>query len=260
MLAAPPRPATHRVPYGAAPEQFVDLYLPEHPPRGERYPLTVAIHGGFWRAQYDLAHLSHACAALAAAGTAVASLEYRRVGQDGGGYPGTLHDVDAAWDLVRSLADAHRLNTRRVVIVGHSAGGQLALRLGARLAAGHLPMQIACVVALAPLADLARGHAAGLGAGAIDTFLGGSPDTAAAAFVDASPAAHLPLGVPQVVIHGELDDVVPVSLSEEYVHRARSLGDSVELVVLPGADHYCLVNPHSADWLVVRRYLQESSE
>lgn len=261
MLAAPPRPATERIAYGEAPEQFVDLYLPAHPPRAERHPLVVAIHGGFWRAQYDLAHLSHACASLAAAGIAVASLEYRRVGQPGGGYPGTLRDAAAALELVRSVADAHRLDTTRVVLTGHSAGGQLALWLGAQRAVerpvGHEPMRIASIVALAPLSDLVRGHAAQLGAGAIDAFLGGSPEQVAAAYVDASPAAHLPLGVRQVLIHGEHDDMVPIALTEEYVHRARALGDAVELVTLPGADHYCVVNPHSAEWPVVMHHLRE---
>ncbi len=254
MLAAPPAPPSHRLAYGSAAEQFVDVYLPE--PSAEAAPLVVAIHGGFWRAQYDSSHLSHACAALAADGFVVASVEYRRIGQDGGGYPGTLHDVAAALARLQSEQARFGFDPRRILACGHSAGGQLAQWLAARRPLeGELVIR--GVVALAPVSDLVRGHALGLGRGVIETFLGGAPEQVPPAYLEASPAAHLPLGVRQIVVHGELDQEVPLALSVDYVHRARELGDDVRLLTLLGADHYCVVNPRSNEWRQVVQALQE---
>ena len=253
LLAAPPVPPEHRLAYGTAPSQYVDLYVPAQRPVSGLHPTVVAFHGGFWRAEYDGAHFSHACAALAREGFAVASVEYRRIGQNGG-FQGTLDDAAAALALVHGMADRFALDRARVLALGHSAGGQLALWLAARRPVAALDaeaQQMAGVVALAPVADLVRGQALGLGAGVIETFLGGTPEDAAAAYVAASPAALLPLGVRQVVIHGEHDDVVPVALVEQYVHRARELGDDARLEILPGADHYCVIDPRSAQWATV---------
>lgn len=239
MLAAPPVPATHRLVYGDSPQQFVDLYLPEGP---GPHPLLVAIHGGFWRALYDLGHLSHACAALASMGFAVASLEYRRCGQPGGGYPGTMDDVSAALALLATRTD---LDLTRVALLGHSAGGQLAL-----CAAKHGPpsMQIAGVIGLAPLSDLVHAFALDLGQGAIGSFCGGSPEEVPAAYAAASPAARLPLGVRQIVVQGELDDIVPLALAVPYCAQAKQAGDDVLLDVLPGADHFSVIHPRSKEF------------
>lgn len=254
MLAAPPVRASRRLPYGAHAEQFVDLYLPSE--RALRHPVVIAIHGGFWRSRYDLAHLSHACAALAAEGFAVASLEYRRIGHEGGGYPGTLHDAAAGVALVQAVQDRFSLDSSRMVTLGHSAGGQLALWLAERSVGADGP-PIAGVVALAPVSDLVAGHALGLGGGVIESFMGAGPEAAAAAYAVASPAARLPLGVRQVLLHGENDEEVPLSLSRGYVQHARDRGDDVQLVVLPGGDHYCVIDPRSKEWSQVVAHVRE---
>lgn len=244
LLERPPAHADRRLVYGDAPEQIVDWFEHQPSPR----TLVLAIHGGFWRAAYDNRHLSHAARAWAR-GRTVASLEYRRSGQPGGGYPGTLDDVVlAARTAVRACPSA-----TRVVLIGHSAGGQLALWLAAERERWCESVQIAGVVALAPVADLLHGHALGLGGGAIEAFMGAPPN---ASYAHASPAARLPLGVRQIVIHGERDDQVPLAASVRYVEAARAAGDHVDLWTLPGADHYCIVHPDAEEFLRVQQALE----
>ena len=175
-----PQPAPdHRLPYGPDPLQFGELRLPAGP---GPHPVAVVIHGGCWLAEYDLGYMSGLAAALAEAGIATWSVEYRRVGDDGGGWPGTFADVAAAADSLRELAGARDLDLTRVVAVGHSAGGHLALWLAARhrLAPddplrGQPPLPLAGVVALAGIPDLAS-YAAPEGCGAaVAELLGGQP-------------------------------------------------------------------------------------
>jgi acetyl esterase/lipase len=134
IFSTPPPPATERIPYGPDPLQFGDLRLPEGP---GPHPVVVVVHGGFWRARWDLEHIGHACAALTReAGVATWCIEYRRIGNEGGGWPGTFLDVGAATDFLREIAKTHSLDLDRVVTIGHSAGGHLAVWLAARQ---HIP-------------------------------------------------------------------------------------------------------------------------
>ena len=249
ILSEPPPLATTRVVYGPDTQHFADLYLPEG--RGV-HPVIVGIHGGFWRAKYDLAHFGHAAAALARAGFAVFSLEYRRIGQEGGGCPGTLHDVARGTDFLREVATKHSLDLKHVLTLGHSAGGQLALWLAARNGLpdlrGALPQPLHGVVALAPVCDLVRAWELRLGDGVVETFMGATPSAAPDRYKLASPAARLPLKVPQRLLHGSADDSVPIALSEGYVRAGKSAGDDVELIRMEGAGHFDLINPRSASF------------
>jgi acetyl esterase/lipase len=134
ILTLPPPKADTRISYGDDPVQFVDLRVPKG--KGP-HPVVIFIHGGYWRAEYDLTHTGHLCAALAAAGFATWNMEYRRVGQPGGGYPGTMDDVRSGALLLKKTAPEHDLDLSHVVIAGHSAGGQLALWLAAQTCAGR---------------------------------------------------------------------------------------------------------------------------
>src|ERR1700733_13085261 len=117
LLALPPPPADVRLAYGSDPNQFLDLRLPSSEEKSKaRYPLIINIHGGFWRAKYNLDNAGHLCAALAAKGLATANLEYRRVGNDGGGWPGTFSDIRAAYGFLLQNAPAHNLDSRRIVL------------------------------------------------------------------------------------------------------------------------------------------------
>jgi acetyl esterase/lipase len=245
----PPAPT---LAYGAHPEQVANLHLPGagEPP----FPTVVLVHGGFWRARWDRTTTTPLARDLAARGYAAWNVEYRRVGADGGGWPGTLQDVAAAVD---HLAEIEEADARRVVAVGHSAGGQLALWLAGRhrlepgLPGSAPRVGLRGAVALAAVCDLERGHRAGLGDGAVAAFLGGSPAEVPERYAAASPAALLPLGVPQLLVHGGRDDLVPLDQSEGYARLAREAGDDVELVAPVEADHFDVIDLGHAAWAAV---------
>jgi acetyl esterase/lipase len=254
-LARLPQPAADRViAYGEAPQQHVELRLPKG--RGP-HPVVVVIHGGCWEAPWAADHVRALAAALAAEGYASWSLEYRRLGDPGGGWPGTLADVGRGADRLRRVAAEYSLDLSRVAALGHSAGGQLALWLAARkrLPARsplHVdePLPIAGVVSLAGVADLAAGASDHVCGDAIRRLLGG--EVATENLAQASPIALLPLGVPQRLVCGALDSLVPNELSIRYRAAASRAGDPVELSIVEGAGHFELVDPNGPAWPAVR--------
>jgi len=192
---------------------------------------VVMIHGGFWRPTYDLSHASHLCAALAQTGISVASLEYRRAG-----WPTTFDDVIAGFLAARKETSP--------VVMGHSAGGHLALRLASEKPA------MTGVVSLAPVACLELAYEENLGSGAVTDFLGGKPSENPSVYADADPVKHSS-SVRRVLIHGTDDDVVPISNSRAYVAARRTDSGAVRLVEISGADHFDLIDPSSRAWAVV---------
>jgi acetyl esterase/lipase len=252
ILALDAPPADARVAYGPAPQQFGELWVPRGP---GPHPVAVVIHGGCWSAPYGEDHIRPVCAALARAGVAAWCLEYRRLGDDGGGWPGTFEDVARGADYLREIAPTRGLDLRRVVAVGHSAGGHLALWLAGRARLpeadplrGKAPLTLRGVVGLAPIPDLARAAADHVCGDAAASLLGGLPGAQAARYAVASPIGLLPLGVPQEIVHGREDRIVPVGLSERYVAAAREKGDAARLVVVEGAGHFDLIAPTSKAW------------
>jgi acetyl esterase/lipase len=215
--------------YGPAPSQFVEVW-------GEHGPWVVVIHGGYWRARYGRGLMDPICRATAARGYRVANLEYRRIDgddpADGGRWPAMLDDV---------LAGIDALDGAPAMIVGHSAGGHLALLAGT--------LRSVPVAALAPLTDLVAG--ADLSNGAARTLVAGG-DAAAA-----SPITRVPLGVPQLVIVGEADTDVPVDQSLRYVSAAQEAGDDIALHVLSGADHFVFLDPDSPATALWWRWLDD---
>jgi acetyl esterase/lipase len=238
--------------YGQGAQQFAELSLPGGV---GHFAVIVLLHGGFWRAPYDLTLMDDLADDLVARGYAVWNIEYRRVGDAGGGWPGTFQDVALATDLLVTLGISHSLNLKRVVAIGHSAGGHLALWLAARqhlpaseITTGTLPLLLAGVISLAGAVDLEQVWRLRLGNDAAAALLGGSPMELPERYQLASPAAQLPLGVPQRLIHGSADDRVPLIVSQDYVKHAVGAGDSVKLLELPGADHFVLIDPGSHAW------------
>jgi acetyl esterase/lipase len=233
--------------YGPDEEQYAELYLPGGDPVG----VAVVLHGGFWRAAYDSSLGRPLARDLAARDWIAYNVEYRRVG-NGGGWPATLLDVAAALDQLAELD----LDLTRVVTIGHSAGGHLAVWAAARAtlpdaAPGSSPrVAVTGVVAQAGVLDLRTGAARGVGGTAIADFLGGSPDEVPDRYDWADPIARVPLAVPVVCVHGHDDDSVPLAQSEAYVSAATAAGGEAELVVSEG-DHMAHVDPASTAWAAV---------
>jgi acetyl esterase/lipase len=240
--------AIHR--FGAGPDGYGELWLPLG---GGPHPVAVLIHGGFWRSAYGLDLMDGLAADLQARGVAAWNLEYRRLG-GGGGWPATFIDVAAGVDRLTTIAAGQRLDVSRMVVAGHSAGGHLALWTAARatLPAGapgaSPPLRPRLAVALAGVCDLAVAAERGLGGGAAVELMGAPPEAAPDAYALASPAARLPLGVPQLLVHGTADDCVPVDMSERYQAAATAAGDRCRLIRLPGVDHYAPIDPGSDAW------------
>ncbi|ADU11635.1 hypothetical protein ML5_6192 [Micromonospora sp. L5] len=244
VLTRPSPPPDATVSYGDHPDQCADLRLPagDGPPR----PLVVVVHGGFWRAEYDRAHTGPMAAALAALGHPVAQIEYRRTGRPDGGWPHTLTDVRAGIAALPELAAAAlpgRVAPVPPILVGHSAGGHLALYVAA-----HAPETVGGVLALAPVADLAQAYRLDLDEGAVAALLGGGPDDVPDRYTAADPSALVPTRTRTVVIHGDQDVQVPIAISRSWVAADRAAGGSATLVELPECEHFGLIAPGSTAW------------
>ena len=224
--------------------------------------MVVLIHGGFWRARYKLRLSDDLVGDLAERGWAVWNLEYRRLGwRSGGGWPATFEDVAAGIDVLGTLNEP--IDLARVYSIGHSAGGHLALWAAARKglpagAPGAEPrIRPAGAVAQGGVVDLREALRLHLSRDVVRRLLGGPPGKHPRRYDAASPIERLPLGVPQLLIHGEADDVVPISIARGYHRRALEAGDPCELISLPGVGHMEHVDPGSAAWPPVVRWLEE---
>lgn len=268
VLDRNPPKADLRLPYGSLPLQFGDLWLPKPAPNHpiSRFPLIVFIHGGWWQSAYDLGYAGFLCEAMRALGVAVWSLEYRRVGNPGGGWPGTMQDVAAGMDHVVMLASAYPIDLHRVIAAGHSAGGHLAFWLAGR---HHIPhtsplaepqpnLGLRGVVGLAGAVDLrltielTNFFSFRNGAPSVRDLMGGDPKQYPERYAAADPGQLLPLGVPQMLVQGTDDDQIPPQLPARWADNARRQGDHVDLRIIPGADHFDIVDPESSTWHVTR--------
>ncbi|MFK4241344.1 alpha/beta hydrolase family protein [Micromonospora chokoriensis] len=256
VLTRPAPKPDRTVAYGDHPDQVADLRCPAE--TGPARPLVVVVHGGFWRAEYDRQHTGPLAAALAAAGYPVAQVEYRRTGQPGGGWPGTLTDVlTGVAELPALAAEAlpDRVSRAAPVLLGHSAGGHLAMYVAATA-----PATVAGVLALAPVADLGEAYRRDLDGGAVAALLGGGPTEVPDRYAAADPRVLVPVQTRTVVMHGSEDRQVPAEMSRDFVTAARAAGSDISLVELPGCEHFGLIDPESPAWpqvLVMLRSLHD---
>jgi acetyl esterase/lipase len=256
LLAMPQPRADRATAFGPAPQQVAELRLPKGP---GPHPVVILIHGGCWQAQWGFDHVRSLAAALRAEGWAVWSLEYRRLGDPGGGWPGPLEDVARGADHLREVARTHSLDLERVVAVGHSAGGQLALWLAGRhrlprdsSLRAPSPLRLRGVVSLAGITDLRAGAEAGVCGDAIRQLLGGEPPDLPDRLGLASPIELVPLGVPVRLVCGARDPIVPMEQARAYEAAATRAGDTVAVEVVENVGHFELVNPSSSAWPAVR--------
>ena len=243
ILSLVPPPADVRIAYGSDPHQFGDLRRPRSNPP---HPVVMNIHGGYWRSRYNLVHAGHLCAALTAKGLATWNVEYRRLGDEGGGWPGTFEDILQSYQFLLHIAKQQGLNTEQVLVIGHSAGGQLALCLAAH------ETSVRQVVALAGVIDLQNAWELHLSNNAVAEFLGGSPIEPANVYGEADPM-QLHITARQWVIHGSADDAVPPGFSRDYYQHKKKRGEDVNLIEIEDAGHFDLIDPRSSTWSQVER-------
>ncbi|HEX4019186.1 MAG TPA: alpha/beta hydrolase [Frankiaceae bacterium] len=247
------------VPYGSHPQQDAEVTFPAA--SAFPAPLILLFHGGFWREQWNRDHLRPFAAALAEQGYAVANIEYRRVGGDGG-WPSTLVDAATATDTLPGLIDAlqpGRVDLSKVVTLGHSAGGHLSLWTALRSQIPQdspgwvaAPPALAGAISLSGAIDLTEAFRLNEGNGAVTQFLNGGPDEVPDRYAAADPAL---IGIPHapvVLIHGEKDDVLHVAMSRDYASRY-----GATMVELEGGSHMDMVDHESAAWPLLLNALHE---
>jgi acetyl esterase/lipase len=251
--------------YGSAPSQFAELFLPGGT---GPFPVAVLVHGGCWTKEFGgITQLRNLAGALAERGIASWNIEYRRVDEAGGGYPGTYQDVNAALAMLAQQAQRYPLDLKRLVAVGHSAGGQLVQWMAGRPripATSPLyqpdPLPVRNVVSLGGLADLRREQA--LIKSSCDREIGqltGAPgDKRPDVFSDTNAGDLLPNGSRTILVTGELDRISPPRVARDFAARARAAGDAAEVVILPGASHYDEVSAGSHAWPLVLQAIESA--
>jgi acetyl esterase/lipase len=265
VLSRPAPTADHRIHYGPGPYQFGDLWLPSTAAKS-LLPLVVFFHGGWWKSEYDLGYAGHLCADLKKQGIATWSVEYRRVGSTGGGWPTTFQDAAAGFDYAATLAKTYPLDLSRVVTMGHSAGGHLAFWIAGRhhidphseIYEPRPQVPLRGAIALAGAVDLRMTiDLSGYFTFAHDKrevyeLMGGKPADLPDRYKAGNPGDLLPFHIPQFLVQGTDDDQIPPELPTRWQNLARERGDSAAVSLISGADHFDIVDPQSSAWVKVR--------
>ncbi|PGL70239.1 alpha/beta hydrolase [Bacillus sp. AFS055030] len=252
-----------RLTYGEDQWQYGELRIPDGP---GPHPVVVVIHGGFWKSIFGADLMDAVAEDLTKCGLATWNIEYRRVGNIGGAYPGTLNDVANATDFLVTIAEEYSLDLKKVVAMGHSAGGQLAFWLAGRnhlhedsiLKTSSDPLLLKGVVSLGGIIDLElmnnlinykQQMVKNMKIdNPVTDFVGGTPNEVPERYAEVSPVQLLPLNIPQILIHGDLDVNVPVKLSALYKELAEKAGDQVKMITFPNVEHFEIIDPDSKVW------------
>jgi acetyl esterase/lipase len=251
-----PQP-TERIYYGDDRLHFGDLWLPDVEP----HTTVILYHGGCWLDMYPgVEIMNHMAEALRQDGFAVWNVEYRRLGHEGGGYPGTFLDAGAGADHFRKIADQHNLDPGRVIVSGHSAGGHLATWIANRK---HIPdtsplfqddpIPVHAVISLAGINDLERYANYGsssCGSGTVESLVD-LEERGENAYLDTSPVNLLPLGIPFVEITAAFDAPVPPFFGYHFLNAALEAGDDARFILQPDAGHFEMIAPWSEEWIKV---------
>ena len=253
------KPANVRIAYGDEPFQFADLRLPKTP---GPYPVVIIIHGGCWTSAFaDLQNTSALADALRNVGFATWNIEYRREDNMGGGWPGTFNDIGNSADFLRNISSKYSLDLNRVIVMGHSAGGHLALWLAGRHKLPSTsplykkdPLVLSGVISLGGVPDLKifRKHGEEIcNADVVGKLLGDNEERIETRYAEVSPIDLLPIGTRQILIYGDDDQAVPFTFGETYLQKAKRVGDSVKLMRVKYAAHHEYNVPNSVTWPVI---------
>jgi len=270
ILSRTPPLADHRMHYGPDASQFGDLWLPQQTTAG-LMPVIAFFHGGWWQSQYALGYASHLCNALRGEGFAVWSIEYRRVGETGGGWPTTFSDAAQGFDFLSALAAKFPLDLGRIVAMGHSAGGHLAFWIAGRhhiaesspIHAPQTRLALHGLIALAGAVDLRLTiDLSGYFSFAHDkrevySLMGGTPADLPDRYRAGNPGELLPLMVRQILLQGTEDQQIPPQLPGRWAENARRQGDEVTVTMIPLADHFDIVDPETKAFGVVRTAVRQ---
>lgn len=263
-LDRPQQTRAKHLAYGQEPYQFGELWLPKG---SGPFPVMIMIHGGCWQASLPgLELMSPLAKDMQQSGFAVWNIEYRRLGHDAGGYPGTFLDIADGVDHLRKIATAYKLDLSHVIVVGHSAGGHLALWAAGRNKLAHAsklyrpdPLPLSYVVTLAGIDDLKSYHDHGPsacgGPHTIEELVSSAERPHEDAYADTSPAALLPLHVRQLMVSGMRDPIVPDTFGADYAALAKAKGDKVEVLDIRDAGHFELIDPTSSAWKQIKKIL-----
>ncbi len=263
------KPADIRIFYGDEPSQFADLRLPK---ATGPYPVAIIIHGGCWVSSFaDLQNTSALADAIRDIGFATWNIEYRREDNIGGGWPGTFNDIGNATDFLRNISSKYLLDLNRVIVIGHSAGGQLALWLAGRNKLPPTsslykkdPLVLQTVIALGGVPDLKmfRKHGEKICNGdVVGKLLGNNEELIEKHYADASPINLLPITTRQILIYGADDQVVPFTFGKQYTQKAKRLGSPAKLIQIKHGAHHEYNVPNSVTWpiilSVIKRFLNK---
>ena len=248
--------------YGQVDSQRIEVRRPVG--RGP-FPAAILIHGGCWSTRYPgMSYMAPLAEALRARGIATFNISYRRVGEPGGGWPGTFRDVGSAVDAVRDVAGRYDVDPNRIIVVGHSAGALLSLWTATRKTLGRSsdlyvqnPVSPAAVVAIdgpASLSEFIGTDAEICGFPAIVPLMGGTPQQVPQRYRDASPQDHLPLGIPQYIVRGGIKQPV-----DRYLALARAAGDRVTFAEPARATHFDVLMPWQAQGEPALKFVTEAA-
>lgn len=256
LMDFPNPPADHVITYGEDDLQFGELRLPQ----GEGpFPVMVFIHGGCWLSDYNLNHTRKLAAAFTAEGIATWLIEYRRVGDQGGGWPGTFDDVAAAMDKVAELAEQYPLDLDHLLVAGHSAGGHLAIWLANRPSQWGKGVTPTAVLSMAPAADLVYLDGQHVCGDVVEQLMGGTASQVPERYELGSGTARLPLPIPQWVVLGALDENwLPVG--KRYVEAALASDGITHPVIAGESGHFEMIDPDSSTWPLVLEAARQALE
>lgn len=247
--------ADFRISYGEDPLQFGDLRIPHSV---NFPPVAIIIHGGCYLSKYDIKHIGIFAQKVTELGIATWTVEYRRVGDIGGSWPGTFQDIINGTNYLNSIAEEYSLDLNNVIVIGHSSGGHLALWLGSNEAKSpdnllnvRNLIKLKGILALAASTDLQRRYIDGDCDKVIEKLIGGKPSDVPERYLQTSPIEMEPINIPQILIVGTKDREARIEENDEYFNDHKKVIDDIKLIKAKESGHFELIDPTSSVWKII---------